>query len=117
MVHSAEGEAGEEEGDGAEQVARRNMAKDRWAKWDRTRQMGFGHFVLVHGVMGYGILFAVITAVLDGLDGQLLTGNHPVAGLVISSLVGGFFWGIMFWYLMEWLRNRARAKSPPPASN
>ena len=83
--------------------------KSDWAKWERTRKRGFIRFVLVWGVLGWGLS----TGILFSLVFSQLMPATPQARIWVWSLsipafaVTGLFFGATFWLVMEWLRRRS----------
>lgn len=74
---------------------------NQYARWAKTRQIGRTKFVLVFGVLGFGlssgVLFALFCSVIDSEETFL--GALPFS--VIACLVGGAIWGMIFWKEME----------------
>lgn len=70
-------------------------------KWESTRNKGRIYFVLVHGVIGWG----VVTAVLWSLIMQVV---FPVNTFLVRTLIalilfplGGLGFGLFMWHLNE----------------
>ena len=73
---------------------------DRFAKWEGIRKQGFIRFVLVHGVIGWGIVTGILFACLmwlfaDADFGRLLPLAMPLFAL------GGVLWGAGMWWFVE----------------
>lgn len=64
-------------------------------------KLGRSKFVLLFGVLGWGvptaIMFALIQAYRDGWDGFLPT---LIIALILFPL-GGILWGRMMWWMMQ----------------
>jgi hypothetical protein len=77
-------------------------------RWVQTRLRGRQRYVWVHGVVGWGILFA-----LGQCGGLFLSGRfHPVVTLAIVaySAVGGYFVGAAEWKHNEEAHRTGRAE-------
>ena len=86
-----------------------------WRKrWPAIRTRGFGRFLLVRGVMGYGgVMFLLITAMVTF---QLGT-DHPRLPLLIGfaavlCAMGAAFWAAMTWWLNERFFRSLLSKNP-----
>ena len=96
------------------------------AKWTRVRARGLRRFVLVNGVLGFGLCTALYLAVAEwlmvhfDLFGAALPGRTAwprmfVLGVVIIT-AGGPTWALATWYLSEWLYRRATASKGSDAA-
>lgn len=75
--------------------------RDR-AKWERVRAKGKRRFVLMRGVLGWGLGTAILSSVLLAIEG--VPSFHLWPGLPIAVLVfaaGGYFWGSWVWDILE----------------
>jgi len=76
------------------------MATD-WSKWERTRAKGRTRFVLVFGVLFWGVLVAIFFSLAMG---ALVPGSQfgLILGLALIFFpIGGIFWGLSVWRLTE----------------
>jgi hypothetical protein len=77
-------------------------------KWESTRALGMTRFVLVRGVLMYGLaMFVAMTFFAH--QGQL-----SAIFIMISAilwLIGGAVFGVVSWYLLEALYRRALRKA------
>ena len=80
-------------------------------RWTRMRALGFWWFVLVCGVMGYGMTMAVFMLVLlewlplEHSHSQI---SHPITKLACFCGVAGFVWGLSSWIFAERQYHRHR---------
>lgn len=75
--------------------------RDR-AKWERVRAKGKRRFVIMRGVLGWGLSTAILSSVLSQIEG--VRSFHLWPGLPIAVLVfaaGGYFWGSWVWDILE----------------
>ena len=81
------------------------------AKWQEIRERGFWRFVLLRGVLTWGLgtalLYCLIMWLVSDQDIRLLL---PIS-LVIFPIVG-IFWGAFVWWFAE-----RKFKQPAPASD
>ncbi len=78
-------------------------------KWEKLRAKGKWHFILIYGVLGWG----VGTAALFSLIFPLVMGHKvPFLPVFASSIVlfplGGIAWGYCMWILSEKAYAKAR---------
>ncbi|EQD40133.1 conserved hypothetical protein, membrane, partial [mine drainage metagenome] len=75
--------------------------KDR-AKWERVRAKGKRRFVLMRGVLMWGLGTAILSSVLLEIEGVQSFHLWPgLPGVVLMFLFGGYFWGSWMWNAME----------------
>ncbi len=83
-------------------------------KWETTRQKGKGRFILLHGVLGYGVpMFFVMTFVVNRQPERALT----LSSIIISAVVwllGGAAFGVAMWALNEGRYKKALATKTTP---
>ncbi len=73
---------------------------NQFAKWARTRGHGLLRFVLVQGML----LWGVGTAILFSLFESLVCGYKMSDCLSVSIVIfplGGVAWGVAMWFVME----------------
>lgn len=72
-----------------------------WRTWEAVRQKGILHFVIVRGVLGWGVWVALTSA----LTAWALTPHVQFGLLLKRSLVifpiGGILWGLSVWFFTE----------------
>lgn len=78
------------------------MKPEQIVKWKVTRQNGMWRYVLVQGVLLYGLsCFVVITFVVE----QLVLGFVLSAGFIAFSAaswaIGGVVLGLIMWFIQE----------------
>lgn len=65
--------------------------------WESTRKKGFLNFLLVRGLLLFGLSFTVFQFLI-----KLLLGNEiNILATFISGLMGGLIYGISMWYFAE----------------
>ncbi|MGO2331885.1 hypothetical protein [Pseudoalteromonas sp. 120-MNA-CIBAN-0494] len=81
------------------------MAANELEKLDKVLAMGKWQYVVKHGVLGWGVLTAIL---YTGL--MYLTSSSPLLQTLLISLVlfglGGIFWGLFMWYFINRRRNK-----------
>lgn len=75
--------------------------EQRLAKWATTRQKGKRRFVLVNGVLGWGLLTAILWLAFMWAIMPTHFTNINLAIVFTTFPIGGFFWGYWVWYLSE----------------
>lgn len=82
---------------------------DQFAKWEEIRKQSFLRFVLVRGVLIWGLGTAVLYSLLMWLISDIDIGKRLPFALVLFP-VGGLFWGaIMWWFIDRKYRQQALA--------
>ena len=72
--------------------------------WKKSREKGMLHFVLISGVLLYGLpMFVVMTLMVHRTD---LSPQNIGISAVIWALAGALF-GIAMWYIQEWQFRKA----------
>ena len=83
------------------------MFRSNSDKLTKLSTLGRTRFVLLYGVLGWGvptaILFALVQGYLDGWDGLLL---KLMMALVLFPL-GGIAWGLFMWKMQQLMRGNA----------
>ena len=65
--------------------------------WESTRKKGFLNFLLVRGLLLFGLSFTVFQFLI-----KLLAGNEiNIVATFISGLMGGLIYGASMWYFAE----------------
>jgi membrane associated rhomboid family serine protease len=65
--------------------------------WESTRKKGFLNFLLVRGLLLFGLSFTVFQFLI-----KLLAGNEiNILATFISGLMGGLIYGTSMWYFAE----------------
>lgn len=89
------------------------MPKDL-QKWEVTRQKGKTRFVLVAGVLSWGVpMFAVMTFVVNRRPERPLTPLMILISAVVW-LLGGACFGLAMWAITERRYRKHLAANPPP---
>jgi hypothetical protein len=79
----------------------------RLAKWERIKQGGFWRFVLLRGVLGWGLSMGVIGIVFELVRFKIEKEEALPWYLILGFFwVGGFVWGIGTWFLSIWRYSR-----------
>jgi hypothetical protein len=87
------------------------MTEKQLSKWKQTRSHGRGRYILLSGILGWGIPTAILFSLIlcrfkPGIDQFIL---RLVISLVIFP-IGGYFFGSAMWRLSE----KRYAVSVPP---
>ena len=77
------------------------MTSKNLQKWAQIRIKGKAHFVLVKGVLLWGVSTAIIWSIFMqwGSPAEVFY-TRPLAALAAFA-VAGYFWGILTWHLSE----------------
>ena len=86
-----------------------HIADLRIARWERIKQAGILRFVLLRGVLGWGLFTAILVSVVT------LTASErpPIPMSIFLPLIFGFFlvggavWGLAMWFFTMWHYSRA----------
>jgi hypothetical protein len=73
---------------------------DQFSKWKKIRNQGFFRFVLIHGVLGWGIGTAVLYSLIMWLMSDVDIGRLLPLALVFFPL-GGLLWGAIVWWYID----------------
>ena len=77
--------------------------------WESTRKKGFLNFLLVRGLLLFGLSFTVFQFLI-----KLLSGNEiNILATFISGLIGGLIYGISMWYFAEKRFKRENTTNEP----
>ncbi len=76
------------------------MKDDQVKKWELTRAKGPLHFVLVRGVLLWGLPMFIFVAFVNKPFVDGLTSHTAVAHYVIWPTAGGLY-GLLIWFLSE----------------
>jgi membrane associated rhomboid family serine protease len=77
--------------------------------WESTRKKGFLNFLLVRGLLLFGLSFTVFQFLI-----KLLSGNEiNILATFISGLMGGLIYGISMWYFAEKRFKRENTTNEP----
>jgi hypothetical protein len=77
----------------------------RLARWERIKQDGFWRFVLLRGVLAWGLTMGIIWVIFEQVSRKAeALPWYLILGLF---LVGGFVWGVATWFLSIWYYSRA----------
>ena len=83
---------------------------NRLAKWEKLREKGKWHYVLKYGILGWGVITAVLFSAIFSL---VMGGEGKASFFSVLSLsmvlfpVGGVAWGFFMNTPMERTRKRA----------
>ncbi|WP_207952245.1 hypothetical protein [Paenibacillus turpanensis] len=92
------------------------MNEKQMRRWERKRSNGKWSFVILSGMLGWGIptaiLFTIFTFILDhGFQWEQIGSDFwetAVTSLIVFPL-GGIGWGLIMWFIME--RSYAQANN------
>jgi uncharacterized BrkB/YihY/UPF0761 family membrane protein len=78
---------------------------ERQARWEKIKQGGIWRFVLLRGVLGWGLTCGIIGVVFElASRGAEAFPWYVILGLF---LVGGAVWGLATWFVTMWIYSRA----------
>jgi hypothetical protein len=82
------------------------------AKWERARQSGSRRYILLHGVLGWGVPTAVLWSALMAALAHGGGFLHNLAVAIVLFPLGGIAFGAWIWSIKErkyseWNRSRA----------
>ncbi|MBC7901369.1 MAG: hypothetical protein H7070_15100 [Saprospiraceae bacterium] len=88
------------------------------SKWKETRKKGFLQFVIVNGILFFGVPMTIATAAIrfyfgsPGTDSwrEYLVANGTWIGFILQALISGIVFGVFIWFITE-RSYRAAAKS------
>ena len=88
------------------------------SKWKETRKKGAFQFIIVNGILFFGVPMAVATAVIrfyfgtPGTDSwrEFMFANGSWIGFILQALFSGLLFGVLIWFITE-RSYRAAAKS------
>jgi hypothetical protein len=70
------------------------------ARQEKLIAQGMTRFILVYGVLGFGLLFFVIRTLFTAATGALSL--KFIVILAIMCAIGGAIWGLIMWLLINW---------------
>jgi hypothetical protein len=77
----------------------------RLARWEKIKQGGFWRFVLLRGVLGWGLTMGVIGIIFELVSRRAEA--FPWYLILGLFLIAEFVWGIATWFLSIWCYSRA----------
>jgi hypothetical protein len=77
----------------------------RFARWEKIKQRGFWRFVLLRGVLGWGLTMGIIGIIFEHVSRK--EGAFPWYFMLGLFLVGGFVWGLATWFVSMRIYSRA----------
>jgi len=77
----------------------------RLARWERIKQGGIWRFVLLRGILGWGLPMGIIGIIFERVSRK----EEAFAWYLILGLwvLGGFVWGLAMWFVTMWSYSRA----------
>jgi hypothetical protein len=88
---------------------------ERWEKWEKQRAKGKWNFVLVYGVLGWGVTCGVLfgcvcyAKIIPIADRQTFL---PFASIVFVFSLAGLVWGAAMWTYLEMLYRKENGLHP-----
>jgi hypothetical protein len=77
-------------------------------RWERIRKAGRSSYIVKYGVLGWGIPVAILTTLMDWLQGTPVTELAVALAIRLPLFaIGGIAFGAFLWAFQE--RSRARA--------
>ena len=77
----------------------------RLARWERTKEGGILRFVLLRGVLGWGLAMGIIGIIFEHVS--RMEEAFPWYFILGLFLVGGFLWGLATWFVSMRIYSRA----------
>ena len=77
----------------------------RLARWERIRQRGIWRFVLLRGVLGWGLTMGIIGIIFERVSWK--DEAFPWYFILGLFLFAGFLWGLGTWFLSMRIYSRA----------
>jgi hypothetical protein len=79
------------------------MEPESRKRWEQTRSIGFARFVLIFGVLMWGMTMTVVFLLAVEWLTNLLFGAHSlrVTGFALVGTLVGLLSGISIWFIME----------------
>jgi hypothetical protein len=80
-----------------------NMNTKQRLRWEKSRTLGPLRFILLYGVLGWGVSTGVLFSILFTMLGASTNTLGAVALLAVPAFaVGGLAWGGIMWIAGEW---------------
>ncbi len=73
---------------------------DQFTKWQQIHKQGFVRFVLIRGVLGWGIVTAILYSLLMWVFSDSDMSRLLPISLVIFP-IGGLLWGAFIWWFSD----------------
>jgi hypothetical protein len=77
----------------------------RLARWERTKEAGILRYVLLRGVLGWGLPMGIIGIIFEHLSRK--EEAFPWYFILGLCLLGGFVWGVATWFVSVRIYSRA----------
>ncbi len=77
----------------------------RSARWERIRQRGIWRFVLLRGVLAWGLSMSIIGIIFEHVSRK--EEAFPWYFILGLCLVAGFVWGLATWFVSMRIYSRA----------
>jgi len=87
------------------------MEFNKWEKWEKTRARGTFHYVVIHGILGFGIPLGLFMWLCDYFIFQRNENHFELSYLVLHfgiCLAGGFIYRLIDWFFSETAYQRSR---------
>jgi len=80
-------------------------------KWSGIRARGVRHFILVRGLLIFGVSALAVSLIIPAFFGQSVFVWRSIVETLLICAAGAFVWAVVTWYLNE----RAFSKYSEPA--
>ena len=88
-----------------------NASSDPLARWARIRRKGPLRYILLRGVLGWGLATALVySLVMWAVTGANLRILLPLAMVIFP--IGGVLWGAAMWWFLERRYQREARRDP-----
>ena len=81
----------------------------RLARWEKIKQGGIWRFVLLRGVLGWGLTMGVIGVIFELVSRKAEA--FPWYLILGVFLPAGFVWGLLTWFITMWIYSRAQKRA------
>lgn len=86
------------------------MNNSKLEKLEKTLEKGKLKFVVLHGVLGWGVTTAILFSVFQHLMGSSQTVSSIAVSLVAFP-IGGMLWGIWMWHVLQKQYKKLQSKA------
>lgn len=93
---------------------------DKLEKWEKLRTKGKWNYILIYGVLGWGVGTGILFSLVFPLVMEAMGDKPPFlpvfAGSIVLFPLGGIAWAWFMWIYAEKVYWEAKGSEQPPAS-